>query len=83
MVVRSGETGSPFPLITHKSFVTRNLPAPSIVSGMEFKKLICVAVGHWWKQVHEDSETVYLQCRRCGKVEPLADRPMGGYMGGG
>jgi len=49
---------------------------------MEFKKLVCVTVGHWWKQVHEDSETVYLQCRRCGKVEPLADRPPAGYMGG-
>ena len=49
---------------------------------MEFKKLICVAVGHWWKQVDEDSETVYLQCRLCGKVEPLADRPPAGYLGG-
>jgi hypothetical protein len=50
---------------------------------MEFKKLMCLALGHRCNQVHEDSETVYLQCRRCGKVEPLADHPPAGYMGGG
>lgn len=49
---------------------------------MDLRHFVCLLLTHRWKQVHEDRETVYLLCRRCGKTEPLADRPMGGYLGG-
>ena len=39
------------------------------------KQILCLVVGHRWRDKHEPGDLVVLQCRRCGKVTDKPDRP--------